>query len=57
MDLFSPPLLEAKSLKDLQDTITVELEKKLAKSINSAVKEAVKTVVTNYIMEIEQNPA
>ncbi|MDR0291170.1 MAG: helix-turn-helix transcriptional regulator [Treponema sp.] len=54
LDLFSPPPFPDKSLKKLQKTILADLEKKIAKSVNKAVQETVKTVIDSYMVDNEE---
>jgi transcriptional regulator with XRE-family HTH domain len=55
LDLFSPPPFSEKNLKKLQKTILTDLEKKITNSVNKAVQEAVKTVITSYTVETKNN--
>jgi transcriptional regulator with XRE-family HTH domain len=55
LDLFSPPPFPTKNLNKLQKTISTDLERKITKSINKAVQEAVTTVIASYIMEMKNN--
>jgi transcriptional regulator with XRE-family HTH domain len=49
LDLFSPPPFLAENLNKLQKTISTDLERKITKSINRAVQEAVRTVITGLV--------
>jgi transcriptional regulator with XRE-family HTH domain len=55
LDLFSPPPFPSKNIRKLQKTISTDLERKITKSINKAVQEAVRTVITGYMVEIKND--
>lgn len=51
LDLFSPPPFMKESLENLRETVLTDLEKRISRSVNKAVRETVSTVITSYIME------
>ena len=48
LELFTPLPITAKSLEDLQDAVTIDLEKALTRSINKAVRETVSSVLASH---------
>ena len=51
LDLFTPPPFPAENLLKLRKTFLADLEREVSRTVNSAVGEAVKTVVNNYLIE------
>ena len=53
LDLFSPPPLLKGTLEKIHETVLGDLEKRIARSVNKAVRETVSTVITSYIVEMK----
>ena len=53
LDLFTPPPFVKGSLENIQETVLTDLEKRISRSVNKAVRETVSTVITSYIMEMK----
>jgi transcriptional regulator with XRE-family HTH domain len=55
LDLLSPPPFRRKNLEKIRETVLSDLERKISRSVNRAVRETVSTVITGYMMEIKNN--
>jgi hypothetical protein len=55
LDLLSPPPFQIGNLENIKETVLSDLEKKISRSVNRAVRETVSTVVTSYMTEIKNN--
>jgi len=54
LDLFTPPPFQKELLEEIHKSVLSDLEKRISRSVNKAVRETVSTVITSYIMEIKQ---
>jgi len=48
LELFTPLPITSKSLKDIHDAVTIDLEKALTRSINKVVRETVSSVLNSH---------
>ena len=55
LDLFTSPPFQKGSLENIQETVLTDLEKRISRSVNIAVRETVSTVIASYIMEMKNN--
>jgi len=54
LDLFTPPPVKKESLEKIQETILIDLEKRISRSVNKVVRETVSTVISGYITKIKK---
>ena len=52
LDLFTPPPLMKESLKKIQETVMIDLERSISRAVTKTVRETVSTVLTGYIMDM-----
>ena len=51
LDLFTPPPFPAEKLLSLQKNFIADMEKEVLKMVNRGAKEAIRTVIQNYLIE------
>ena len=54
LELFTPLPVTTKSLKDLHEAVTIDLEKALTRSIHKAVRETVSSVLNRHSKKLEK---